>query len=151
MKVTIQADNEGAANNLSYLVFQLEVLNPAPSVIVNELNAVDDANFLNGGNVNVDEDGAPASADSYFGRVAGNGKDWFELVVVGDGGSGSTSLTGWKIAVGTSDPGENFTARTTIELSDTATWDNVANGTILTFIDTDTAGGGLDTEINRVK
>ena len=149
-EVTIQADNGGASLNLSYLVFNLEVLNPAPSVIVNELNAVDDLGFLNGGTLAIDDDGAPASSDSHFGRVAGNGKDWFELVVVGDGGPGSTSLTGWEIAVGTSDPGGNFTARTTIELSDAATWDNVANGTILTFIDTDTAGGGLDTEINRV-
>ena len=149
-EVTIQADNGGASLNLSYLVFNLEVLNPAPSVIVNELNAVDDTNYLNGGTLALDDDGAPASTDSHFGRVLGNGKDWFELVVVGDGGPGSTSLTGWKIAVGTSDPGGNFTARTTIELSDPATWDNVANGTILTFIDTNTAGGGLDTEINRV-
>jgi len=149
-EVTIQADNGGASLNLSYLVFSLEVLNPMPSVIVNEFNAVDDANFLNGGTLAADDDGAPASADSHFGRVVGNGKDWFELVVVGDGTPGSTSLTGWKISVGTSDPGGNFTARHTIELSDAATWDQVANGTILTFIDTDTAGGGLDTEINRV-
>ncbi|MDB4544412.1 lamin tail domain-containing protein [Akkermansiaceae bacterium] len=149
-EVTIQADNGGGSLNLSYLVFQLEVLNPAPSVIVNEFNAVDDTNYLNGGTLAADDDGLPASADSHFGRVAGNGKDWFELVVVGDGGPGATSLTGWKIAVGTSDPGGNFTARITIELSDPATWDHVANGTILTFIDTNTAQGGLDTEINRV-
>ena len=57
----------------------------AAPVILNEYNAVDDTKWL-------DKNGLTAStkSDTYFGRVAGNGGDWFELVVVGNGTAGST-------------------------------------------------------------
>lgn len=132
-----------------FLVYQLQVLNPAPALIVNEYNAVDEDRFLNGGTSAVDDDGTTAS-DSNFGRTLGNGGNWLELVVVGDGGPGFTNLTGWTIEVGTIGVSELFTPISTITLDSVSNWTSIANGTILTFIDQNTAGGGLDTEFNRV-
>jgi archaellin len=157
-EITIQADNGGAANNLAYLVYQLDVQNPAPSVILNEYNAVlnttgDPLNppeYLNGGTLTTDSDGGVASTDSHFGRVLGNGGDWLELVVVGNGTAGFSNLTGWTIEVGNSPVTDVFNPITTITLTDPAAWSNVGNGTILTFIENNTAAGGLDTQLNRV-
>jgi hypothetical protein len=70
--------------------------------------------------------------------------DWFELVVVGDGTAGSTvDMRGWTMRVdnnGTTNVGR-FT------LSNASYWSNVLAGTILTFHEDDTVGGGLDTGI----
>ncbi len=52
-------------------------------VILNEYNAVSASMFLGGGNASSDLQGGRAS-DPYFGRVLGNGGDWFELVVITD-------------------------------------------------------------------
>lgn len=149
-EVTIEADNGAASNNLGYLVFELEVLNPFPSVVLNEYNAVAPDRYLNGGTISADEDGAPASADSHFGRVLGNGGNWFELAIVGDGDSGYINLTGWTIEAGRIANSGKFESESTIVLSDSATWSAIAHGTLLTFIDKNTDGGGLDTEFNRV-
>ncbi|MDB4438192.1 hypothetical protein N9195_01235, partial [bacterium] len=149
-EVSIQIDNGAASNNLGYLIFELEVLHPAPTVILNEYNAVEPDRYLNGGTAAVDEDGVPPSADSHFGRVLGNGGNWFELAVVGDDAPGSINLTDWTIEVGQIAPTGKFVPATTIVLSDAATWSSVSHGTLLTFIEKNTAGGGLDTEINRV-
>jgi len=157
-EITIQANNGGAANNLAYLVYQLDVQNPAPAVILNEYNAVNNTTgdpenppeYLNGGTLLSDSDGGVASQDSHFGRVLGNGGDWFELVVVGDGSAGFSNLTGWTIEVGNGPVAGVFNPITTITLSDPAAWSAVGNGTILTFIENNTAGGGLDTQLNRV-
>ena len=59
-------------------------------IILNEYNAVGNADFLNGGDAAADEDGGRAS-DCYFGRVQGNGGDWFELVVITD----HLDMRGW--------------------------------------------------------
>ncbi|YCM43566.1 lamin tail domain-containing protein [Verrucomicrobiaceae bacterium 227] len=149
-EITIQADNGGAANNLAYLVYQLDVQDPTPSVVLNEYNAVESTNFLNGGTAGTDSDGGPASSDSHFGRIAGNGGDWFELVVVGNGSAGTTNLTGWTIEIGKSNSLDAFKPITTVTLSDPAVWNSVGNGTLLTFIENNSAAGGLDTEVNRV-
>lgn len=146
-EVSLSADNNGA---IGYLVYELEVLNPTPALILNEYNAVASDRFLNGGTLTADEDGGPASADSHFARVAGNGGNWFELVLVGDGTAGFTDLTNWSIEVGQIANSGVFVPSSTITLSDSATWSAVAHGTLLTFIDQNTAGGGLNTEINRV-
>ena len=150
-EITIEADSGAASHNLGYLVYELEVLNPAPIVILNEYNAVAPDRFLNGGTVNADEDGAPASADTHFGRTQGNGGNWFELAVVGDGGAGYANLTDWIIEVGKITPSGKFNSKTSITLSDQETWSAIAHGTLLTFIDKNTAAGGLDTEFNRVE
>ena len=52
-------------------------------LILNGYNAVGDLLFLNGGDAIADIDGGLA-ADSFFGRVAGNGGDWIEFVVIED-------------------------------------------------------------------
>jgi len=157
-EITIEANNGGAANNLAYLVYQLDVQNPAPAVILNEYNAVNNTTgdpsnppeYLNGGSLATDSDGGVASQDSHFGRVLGNGGDWFELVVVGDGAAGFSNLTNWTIEIGNGPVTGVFNPITTITLSDPAAWSTVGHGTILTFIENNTAGGGLDTQLNRV-
>jgi len=149
-EVAIQIDSGSAANNLSYLVFLLEVLHPSPSVVLNEYNAVEPDRYLNGGTAAADEDGAPASNDSHFGRIVGNGGNWFELAVVGDDTPGTINLTDWNIEVGKIAPSGKFVSSTTIVLSDAATWSSISHGTLLTFIERNSIAGGLDTEINRV-
>jgi len=149
-EVSIQIDSGAASNNLSYLIFELEVLHPSPMVILNEYNAVEPDRFLNDGNSLVDEDGTPAATDSHFGRIVGNGGNWFELAVVGDDSPGTINLTDWTIEVGQIAPSGKFVPATTIVLSDASTWSSVSHGTLLTFIERNTAAGGLDTEINRV-
>lgn len=71
--------------------------------------------------------------------------DWFEIVVVGDGTAGSTvDMRGWTFRVdnnGTLNVGR-FT------LSNAAYWAAVQAGTILTFHEDNTAGGGLDTGVH---
>lgn len=145
-EVSLSSDN-GATN---YLAYQLEVTNPTPALILNEYNAVAPDRFLNGGTLSTDEDGGPAASDSHFARVAGNGGHWFELALLGDGGPGFTNLHNWSIDVGKMTSFGLFIPSSTITLSDASTWSAVAHGTLLTFIDQNTAGGGLDTEINRV-
>lgn len=153
-EITITADNGAPENNIAFLVYQLTVHEPAPSVILNEYNAVDNdgenSEYLNGGTLESGEDGGIAAVDSHFGRILGNGGDWFELVVVGNGAAGFSNLTGWTIEVGEGVSGGTFSPITTITLSDPAAWSVVGHGTILTFIGENTAGGGLDTELNRV-
>ena len=57
----------------------------AAPLIMNEFNAVGAGEYLNGGTELVDGDGNSTNppSDSFFGRIAGNGGDWIELVVVG--------------------------------------------------------------------
>ncbi len=140
--IRIVATDSGGA--VTPQAFVLTVLNPSPAVVLNEYNAVGPGNFLNGGDAAADSDGPPAASDVHFGRVLGNGGDWFELVVVGDGTAGTVDLRGWRIEIGR---GEAFAAHSTLVLSDAAAWSAVPTGTILTFIDRNTAQGGLDTGI----
>lgn len=123
--------------------FLLTVLNPSPSIVLNEYNAVGAANFLNGGTALSDDDGGALSADDTFGRIAGNGGQWVEFVVLGNGGSGVLDLRGWKVQIGT-DQGSGFVARNTLTLSGHNDWRAVPAGTILTFIDRTSAQGGRD-------
>jgi len=91
-------------------------------VILNEYNAVSSSNFLNGGDAMVDEDGGYAS-DSYFGRVQGNGGDWFELVVITD----HLDMRYWKLDIwvnGHYDERLNITGH--------SIWSNLRSGTIIT-------------------
>lgn len=131
----------GAASTVQEFV--LTILNPLPSVILNEYNAVAAANFLNGGTALADDDGGALSTDAHFGRVAGNGGQWVEWVVLGDGSDGPLDMRGWEIEIGTN-TGAGFFVRNTLVLSTHANWQTVPVGTILTFIDRTTAQGGLD-------
>ncbi|MEM0965252.1 MAG: hypothetical protein AAGJ81_03745 [Verrucomicrobiota bacterium] len=125
--------------------FEVFAFATSSPVVLNEFNAVADNSFLNGGDEGTDSDSG-AAADGFFGRVAGNGGDWFELVVVGDGSAGSTiDLRGWSIEIS-----EDGNPPESIILSQDSYWQNVQAGSILTFTEDSFDDGGLDTAIHRV-
>lgn len=92
------------------------------SVILNEYNAVSGTEYLNGGTAEADEDGGRAS-DIYFGRIPGNGGDWFELVVVTD----HLDMRNWKL-----DIFENGALDETLDLTNNSIWSDLRSGTIIT-------------------
>ncbi len=94
----------------------------AADVILNEYNAVTGSDYLNGGNASADESGGRAS-DSYFGRVMGNGGDWFELVVIKD----HLDVRGWQL-----DIYENGMFDETLTLTAHEIWADLRSGTIIT-------------------
>ena len=135
------------------LQFRLTVCNDNPSMILNEYNAVDNSGasskFLNGGDLLANGDGStPVAVDTRFGRVAGNGGDWVEFVVTGNGSAGTTDLRGWTIEIDEGAGSGYFTAKVKIKLSTASYWAAVPNGTILTFTENNTAQGGMDTNLN---
>lgn len=91
-------------------------------VILNEYNAVSSSEFLNGGNAAADDDGGRAS-DSYFGRVLGNGGDWFELVVITD----HLDMRNWRLDIYA---GGSFDS--TLQLTNHSIWSDLRGGTIIT-------------------
>lgn len=91
-------------------------------VILNEYNAVSGANFLNGGTAAADEEGGRAS-DSYFGRVEGNGGDWFELVIIKD----HLDMSRWHL-----DIYDGGALDETLDLTDDPLWSDLRSGTIIT-------------------
>ncbi len=117
-------------------------------VILNEYNAVRPQQLLESG-----------GSDTYFGQVEGNGGDWFELVVVGDGTAGSTvDMRGWQIEM-TLNRVIDFLDAGTLILSDDPFWSSVQAGTILTFTEGNSSAinpevanvpFGLNTQINAV-
>lgn len=94
----------------------------AADIILNEYNAVDANDFLGGGNASADESGGRAS-DSYFGRVRGNGGDWFELVVIKD----HLDIRGWQF-----DIYEDGILDETLILTSNPIWQDLRAGTIIT-------------------
>ncbi len=84
---------------LSVLGVVLWIAPPATGapLILNEFNAVSSSGFLNGGTASTDGDGNSVDppADTYFGRIAGNGGDWVELVVVAD----HLDIRGWMLDI----------------------------------------------------
>tara|TARA_R100000027_G_scaffold18483_1_gene13337 strand:+ start:37162 stop:41271 length:4110 start_codon:yes stop_codon:yes gene_type:complete len=138
--------SDGTATTAS--AFSLFVMNGPAPVLLNEYNAVDDDSFLNGGSAIEDDEGGTAS-DPTFGRILGNGGDWFELVVVGSGTAGTVDLRGWSITVA-DNASFPFEAEETITLSQDEYWAEVPTGTILTFTEKRTVEGGLDTALNSV-
>jgi len=91
-------------------------------IILNEYNAVDPTSFLGDGDSAADAKGGRAS-DSYFGRVEGNGGDWFEVVVIKD----HLDMRRWKL-----DIYENKKLDKTLNLTDNAIWSDLRSGTIIT-------------------
>ncbi|QDU33727.1 hypothetical protein KS4_17830 [Poriferisphaera corsica] len=88
-----------------------------PSVILNEYNAVGSTKFLKND-----------KSDTTLGTVLGNGGNWFELTVLGDGTSGSTvDLTGATLAW------EEDGTSGSLTLSNNAFWSSLTAGTIITF------------------
>jgi len=127
--------------------YNVVVLPATSEVLVNEFNAVSSLNRLNGGVIPVPADGD--GVDTFLGTVDGNGGDWLELVVVGNGSAGTTDLRGWKIEIDDG-AGSKFVADEVIVLSQDPYWAAVPNGTILTITEKTSAEGGLDTWIHKV-
>jgi hypothetical protein len=94
----------------------------AADVILNEYNAVDGAAFLGGGNASADDMGGRA-ADSFFGRIPGNGGDWFELVVTKD----HLDMRGWQL-----DTFISGKLDATLTLTAQPIWSDLRAGTIIT-------------------
>lgn len=94
----------------------------AADVILSEYNAVDNAQFLNGGTAVADSDGERAS-DVYFGRALGNGRDWFEMVVITD----HLNMQNWKL-----DIYQGGSLSTTLDLTGHSIWSDLRSGTIIT-------------------
>jgi hypothetical protein len=108
------------------------------SVILNEYNAVNTDAYLGGGTAVADESGGQAG-DSYFGRVLGNGGDWFELVVITD----HLDMRGWMLDIYT-----DGVLDETLTLTNHSIWSDLRSGTIITVsedvpsdISYDPAGG----------
>ncbi|HKQ60873.1 MAG TPA: thrombospondin type 3 repeat-containing protein [Candidatus Polarisedimenticolaceae bacterium] len=89
---------------------------PASPLLLNEYNAVSPANLLANGN-----------ADTYWGRVAGNGGDWFELVVTQD----HLDVRGWQLVISNDTGGPTQTIQP-LTLSSNALWSNLRAGTVIT-------------------
>jgi len=94
-------------------------------LIVNEFNAVSGSNYLNGGDATTDEDGNSIDppADPYFGRVAGNGGDWIEFVVVGD----HVDIRGWQLVIC-----EGAVCNDLLVFTNDVVWSDLRAGTVLT-------------------
>lgn len=121
--------------------FVITVFPSTSPVIVNEYNGV-------GSTADLDTLGAGKGFDPVFGTANGNGGDWFELVVVGNGTpAGTVDMRGWTIEI-RDEAGTTFTPGQTIRLSQDTRWSAVPTGTILTFIEDKTSRGGLDTAWN---
>ena len=89
----------------------------AADVILNEYNAVDDADFLEN-----------SASDPFWGRRAGNGGDWFELAVISD----HLNMQGWSFLVVNRTGGvgeESFL----ITLTNHPLWSDIRSGTIITI------------------
>jgi len=94
----------------------------AADVILNEYNAVGGGDFLNGGDSSADLSGGRAF-DTYFGRVPGNGGDWFELVVITD----HLDMRGWQL-----DIYEDGVLDETLIVTGHPIWSDLRSGTIIT-------------------
>lgn len=97
-----------------------------PSVIVNEWNAVSNDSIL-------------LEGDSRLGVIAGNGGDWFELVVVQD----HVDMRNWSVSIEVStSQGPN---RETLRFTDHPLWSDIRAGTIITVTEeTITASNGVN-------
>ena len=107
------------------LLLVAPVVASAAPLILNEFNAVSAGGFLNGGTATVDGDGNSTNppSDTYFGRIAGNGGDWIELVVVAD----HLDIRGWMF-----DICEGVVCNDQLVFSNDAVWSDLRAGTIVT-------------------
>ncbi|MFM7799353.1 MAG: hypothetical protein ACKPBA_10300 [Planctomycetota bacterium] len=108
-------------------------------VVLNEYNGVKADTYLGGGTATQDANTPPGVAtDSQFGRALGNGGDWFELVVTTD----HVDMRGWRL------DWTETGASGSVQLSNSTFWRDLRIGTILTFIQKNTAEGGLNTDLS---
>ena len=92
---------------------------PTSPIVLNEYNAVSDFNLLGNGR-----------SDPYWGRVQGNGGDWFELVVTED----NLDLRGWQITVSDDTGGANQELFD-IVFTDNDRWSDLRAGSLFTVSD----------------
>ena len=124
--------------------FSLTVFPASSPVIVNEYNAVSATSVLD-----TSKQSSRPGNDSRLGIVAGNGGDWIELVVVGNGTEGSTvNLQGWQIEISDFDDTGARVTDTLVLSATSPQWAAVPAGTILTFTENNAAAGGFDTGFN---
>lgn len=97
---------------LALVLLAVTAAAPGAPIIMNEYNAVDNNEYLKNNN-----------SDTYWGRVPGNGKDWFEMVVIQD----HLDMRGWKIRIY-----ENGSLATTLTFTQHALWQDLRAGTIIT-------------------
>lgn len=110
-------------------------------LILNEYNAVSSSKYLGGGTAEADESGGLAG-DLTFGRIAGNGGDWFELVVAqADPGSDTVDLRGWQFEIYS-----DGALETTLTLTDNDLWTQLQPGTIITVAEDQPEDVSYDTE-----
>lgn len=88
----------------------------AASLILNEYNAVGGNNYLQN----------PSGSDTYWGRVTGNGGDWFELVVIDD----HLDIRGWQLEIYHGPDVVEYDE--TLNLSYSTIWSDLRSGTIIT-------------------
>lgn len=84
-------------------------------MVLNEYNAVSPTNFIKN-----------SASDSFFGRIVGNGGDWFELVVT----QNHLDVRGWQL-VALDNPGPSQTIHT-LTFTNDAIWSDLRAGTIIT-------------------
>ena len=116
----------------------------AAPVILNEYNGVGPEKFLD-----TDDFAGSTKTDTRLGRVQGNGLNWFELAVVGDGTNGSTvDMRGWQLRwaetkndTGAADGangtdiwfGDGSIEQGILTLTNDTFWSSVRAGTLITF------------------
>ncbi len=104
-------------------------------VILNEYNAVSGGAYLGGGNAFYDlgSGGSGRASDTYFGRIAGNGNDWFELVVITD----HLDMSNWMLDIyNGGEPYDVESPNVTLVLTDHIIWSDLRKGTIITVSET---------------
>jgi hypothetical protein len=87
------------------------------AALLNEYNGVDPGNFLKSG-----------ASDTYWGRVPGNGGDWFEIVVTED----HLDMRDWQLLV-TDDTGGDDEFSQMLLLTNDPLWSDLRSGTIVTI------------------
>jgi hypothetical protein len=109
---------DGTADTRVFSTVTVAAANEVPTspLILNEYNAVDSGEFLKNDN-----------RDTYWGRIEGNGGDWFELVVT----TNHLDVTGWHLVLTNDTGGAGETTQTLTFDSDLLLQDLRA-GTILT-------------------
>ena len=110
---------DGSANQLTFTVVTPVAANDVPPspIILNEYNAVAPAEKLTN-----------LGSDTFFGRIDGNGGDWFELVVTGD----HLDIRGWQLEIS---DGTGSLAETIYNLTfqNAQPWTDLRAGTIITI------------------
>ncbi|MBN1788193.1 MAG: CotH kinase family protein [Sedimentisphaerales bacterium] len=110
--------NPGAKGRREFTIPTPEAQNylEARAIVLNEYNATSSANYL--------RDNA---SDTFWGRIPGNGGDWFEVVVTQD----HLDMRSWKFIV-SDDTGGAGQQIKTLTLTNHPAWSDIRNGTIIT-------------------